>query len=377
MSSRSQVAAGCSESSEKAGFSSAKVTVRPKLNMRLVTLCGSPNSKFDAMRDAQDIIERKFSALGITVLPVDIGDWSLGALPKLMREIRRQRPDVILVQYPTRAFGSSLGPVLLAAVQQIAPLVVMLHEFVAAHPLRKLAVGMLVVRARLIATTAERESKALGHWYPWLRGRLRHVPISSNIPGRHWLPTCPPKVIYFGQIRPEKGLETFLECQKQMTEKVQHIKFQIIGAVVPQHDEFAKSMLKIARDRGIEVLLGAESDEVADAIAASTVAVLPFPDGASFRRGSLFAAANCGVPIVTSVGEDTPIQLLSYLDADAGTAALSAQAIRYVLDEKSRLAAHSRSILLAEQFGWDATVDHYVKVFIEAMAHSIDAAGKH
>src|ERR1700733_14174046 len=78
---------------------------------RLVTLCGSVGSKYDAMRDYQDILEPLLSARGMDVRPVDLGDWSLVTMPRVLAAIAGHRPDGILMQYPTFAFGHSLGPV--------------------------------------------------------------------------------------------------------------------------------------------------------------------------------------------------------------------------------------------------------------------------
>ena len=214
---------------------------------RLVTLCGSAGGMHDAMRDSQDLLEPVFEARGIDVRPVDLGDWSASAVPKLVAEIRRQRPDGILMQYPTGAFGRSLGPVFLSLLHHVAPTMVMLHEFAAAHMVRKAAVGALLLRADRIGITAERERRYLTTAFPWLRTRIRDVPIASNIPGRIWAPTTPPAVTYFGQLRPNKGIEEFVAVHKRIASDVPDAVFEIVGAVVPQHAEYADD---VTADRG-------------------------------------------------------------------------------------------------------------------------------
>lgn len=337
--------------------------------IRVVTLCGSTPSKFDAVRDSQDILEARLVEAGLSVHPVDLGGWSLRMLPAILREIARQQPDVILMQYPSRAFGASLGPVAISAIQRIAPLVVMLHEFVAAHPLRKAAVAALLARSKLIGVTADREKATLGNWFPWIRHRLRDIPIASNIPARPWAPSAPPRVVYFGQMRPQKGLEDFFECHDRIRSAMPHVEFGIIGAPVPKFAEYGAAIQDKARARGMTLLPSGESADVADALARATLALLPFPDGASFRRGSLFAAAGCGVPIVTTVGDDTPDQLLPFLEPAGIVTELTALALRFLSDEPSLLQAHQRSVSLSRLFGWDRTVDCYLKVLDEAIAH--------
>jgi glycosyltransferase involved in cell wall biosynthesis len=337
---------------------------------RLVTLCGAGGTKHDAMRDSQDILEPMFQQRGIEVCPVDLGRWTLATVPALLREIARLRPDGILMQYPTGAFGHSLGPVFVGLLQRIAPLMVMLHEFIAAHPLRKVAVGALLLRADRVGVTAEREGAALMGRFPWLRDRVRSVPIASNIPGRDWLPTQPPKVIYFGQLRPNKGLEDFFACVDKLMLEVRTAQYEVVGAIVPNLSDYAAFIRDQAYRRGITVTLDLEPDEVSGVLASATVALLPFPDGASFRRGTLFAAAACGVPIVTTIGPDTPAELASFV-VGAGSPQEMVCLLRQLLeDEQKLLAAHQRSLLLSSQYGWEKTVDHYVTIFSELARRS-------
>ena len=331
---------------------------------RLVTLCGSAGGMHDAMRDSQDLLEPVFVTRGIDVRPVDLGDWSAGAVSKLVGEIRRQRPDGILMQYPTGAFGRSLGPVLLS-LRHVAPTMVMLHEFAAAHIVRKAAVGALLLRADRIGITAERERKYLTNFYPWLRGRIRDVPIASNIPGRTWAPTSPPSVVYFGQLRPNKGIEEFIDVRRLLAGEAPEAVFQIVGAVVPQHADYAEALGRTAAEAGIAIASNRSIEEVADTLAGATVALMPFPDGVSFRRGSMFAAAACGTPIATTIGDDTPPELLSYLEPAKTVPELSALTLRLLRDPASRDAAHGRSAQLSARFGWEQTADSYCKVFTE------------
>jgi glycosyltransferase involved in cell wall biosynthesis len=274
---------------------------------------------------------------------------------------------VILMQYPSWAFGRSFAPLAIAMSQLSAPLVVMLHEFVAAHPMRKLAVGALLARADLVGVTADRERDSLRAWYPWLRNRLRNIPIASNIPSRPWAPSLPPTATYFGQLRPGKGLEEFFDCHARTSQQMPHVAFRIVGSLVPQCASYGEAIRKRAQACGIKMLIGAGSAEVAEALSQATVALLPFPGGASFRRGSLFAAANCGVPIATLVGDDTPHDLLPFLDHARDVDTLTAVTIRYLSSQEDRYIAHARSMELAIRFGWDKTISRYLKVFAEAI----------
>ncbi len=344
--------------------------------LRLVTLCGATGSNFDAVMDSQTILDDGFARSGMTVHPVDLGSWSLPMVPRILRQIAAHKPDVILMQYPSWAFGKSIGPLAVPVLQRIAPLVIMLHEFVAANLLRKLAIGALLVRANFVGITADREKDRLCHWYPWLRGRLRHIPIASNIPPRPWAPAQPARVAYFGQLRPAKGLEEFFACHARIRQQMPKVTFEIIGAPVPQFASYGQAIQQRAQACGIQLVIGAGSNQVADELSQATIALLPFPDGASFRRGSLFASANCGVPLATLVGDDTPQELLQLLDNAHDIETLTALTLRLLSSKMELQMAHERSMELAESFGWNKTMIRYMEVFAEAVGKKVDGVGR-
>ena len=94
--------------------------------------------------------------------------------------------------------------------------------------------------------------------------------------------------------------------------------------------------MEATRERGVEVTSGLDAAQIADALAAATVAVLPVPGGASFRRGSLLAAAVCGVPIVTTMGPDTPPDLAATLSLARTPDEVAAMVACCLSDEAAR-----------------------------------------
>ncbi len=81
---------------------------------------------------------------------------------------------------------------------------------------------------------------------------------------------------------------------------------------------------------------------------AGDVALLPYADGASGRRGSLLACAAHGLPIVST--EPAAAEVAPYVEAvRADAAALAEAAVRVVADASQ---ARARSRALASQMSW-------------------------
>lgn len=333
---------------------------------RVVGLCGSIRPLYSGTDDYADMLYDALRSRGADLRSVDTGRWGLTGVPGLLRAVRQEAPDVILMQYPTDAFGRRLGTPAWSLLQHCAPLIVTLHEFTATHPMRRLAVGALLARARRVVATAEREAQGLVRWYPWLQDRIRIVPIGANIPPRHWTPQAPPQVVYFGQVRPNKGIEDFLVCRDRLAVDFPQTTFRILGSPVPQFADYHRKMIAAAGERHVEVTSGLDAAEIADALAAATVVVLPIPGGASFRRGSLLAAAVCGVPIVTTAGPDTPPDLVAALPLAYTPDDVVSMAARYLSDPTARTHAHRQSAALGRKVGWDQIARLYCQIIAEA-----------
>ena len=337
--------------------------VRPSASsMRIVSLCGSIKPLFSGTDDYHETLARLLAARGHRVEFPDGGGWGIARMPALMDEVRRARPDVILMQYPTESFGRGLLPHAFAMSQRVAPLVVTLHEFIGAHPLRRVSLGALLARAAAVVTTAEDEMAAIGRWYPWLRSRLSIIPVAPPTPAREWRPSARRSVVYFGQIRPEKGLEDFLGVRERLSGALPDVAFSIIGSRVPLFAGYYDHVEAEARRLGVEMTGALGAEAVADRLSEAWLALLPYPDGVSMRRSSLLAAAMCGVPIATRAGAATPeflSDLLAPLQPNGDLTGL----VHDLLSQPLALrAAHVRSRRLGDQIDWEAVTDRYVDV---------------
>jgi glycosyltransferase involved in cell wall biosynthesis len=328
---------------------------------RVTVLCGSAAPMWCGVHDYSERLNAELAKRGIEVRALH-EPVTLSSLPSMLGKLRQTRPDVLLMQYPNAAYGSSLAPHLLANAARGTPLVLTLHEFEPAHPLRKLSIALLAGASAIIVTN-EMDRAHLIKWYPWVAKRVSVVPLASNIPDRPWRPDPRFTVAYFGQIRPQKGLEQFLECARLVRARSARIDFRLIGSLTESAADYGRAIVDEARGLDIDLPLGASADEVATALAAASVAYLPFPDGATARRGSILAAASCGLPLVSTIGPFTTPELAAAV-MEAASPAAAAELLLSLHDDGQRLReAHLRSERFGRTFSWESLADRYLDIF--------------
>lgn len=240
-------------------------------------------------------------------------------------QARALKPDIVHVQYPMARYGSSLLPHWVAQLPRCRT-VVTLHEFSQAHLLRQIA-GLAFSRADALVFTNAFERAAFGRWYPWSRGRGHVIPIGSNIP---WLSAQGARdrdeVCYFGLIRPDRGLESFLALARLAADAAPQLRFRVLGAVPAGQRAYCEQMRQASG--GLPRLrwdLGRGDGEVAQRLAETGFLYLHYPDGASERRSTLLAALGNGAAVITSRGPQTPPGLESVVRFAADPADALAQ----------------------------------------------------
>jgi glycosyltransferase involved in cell wall biosynthesis len=218
----------------------------------------------------------------------------------------------------------------------------------------------LSTRTIIFTTDEERESFAASTRKG--RGSLQVVPIASNVPKAPGAHRTTSTVIYFGQIRPNKGLEAFLDVARLSSQTAAGLEFQVIGARLPRHEEYLLQLQSSAPER-LEWIVGADLNEVALRMSSALAAYLPFPDGASYRRGSLIAALVNGVPVVSTSSHLTPDPLARViLKAETPQRALAHLRLLHDVPEK-RLAASAASRSLGLQFSWSSVAEAHLLLY--------------
>ena len=244
----------------------------------------------------------------------------------VIRALKFSRARIAHIQYQTGAYQMrpivNLLPLLLK-LRWGSPTVVTFHDLLApylfpkAGPVRLWANRLLARSASAVIATNPEDSARLRTWGV---KRLKLIPIGSNIQNNPppdysraaWRASRsirPDTVLlaYFGFLNSSKGLEDLLYALDALR-GLGDFRLMMVGggtgASDPTDKETAISLNSLAANLGLEdklIWTGYLSpQQVSAALLSADMAVLPFSDGASFRRGSLLAVLEHGLPVITT-----------------------------------------------------------------------------
>ena len=295
--------------------------------MKVVFVVSSPKESMCGVADYTTRLASAFAGTGVTA----VVEYPNGFSVKTLQDLRDKhgRDAVFHLQYPSLGMGNSLTPAL-------APLLfpkcfVTLHEFGLFSVPRKLIFLTHALLSKKIIFSNEPERDLYARWFPFSKRRLVVMPIGNNIPrlAERQDYGKPHRLVYFGQISRDKGIEIFIETVRRLKEAGRDIQVGMIGALVEGHTEIVEMVRAAERDLGVELSLGLPSDQVSHKLAAADMALLPFPGGVTDKRGSALACLDHGLTLLTTHSEITPqwLKQASYPVANAEDAARTASSI--------------------------------------------------
>ena len=298
-------------------------------------------------------------------------------LADLRRQVAHLQADGLSIQYPTRAYGWSLKPHLLAYTAP-CPVYITLHEYAQAHPLRRLSLQFLArsKRAGFVFTSVAERSAFLSDGASQDCVYRKAIPIASNIPFAAGATTREANtVVHFGLLRPNRGLEAFLELVAIARRKNRNYRFRLIGAVPGSGFAYAQDRVAEAQALGVDVQLELNAGAVADLLAKSQFGYMPFPQGADVRRGSLLALLGNGVCTLTGTSVDSTPDLMSVVESVSGP--------EQALERLERLSGNAAACeglsrgasVYAQQFRWDDIASRYLGLFHEKVRTENHSAG--
>lgn len=336
---------------------------------------------------------------GITVHP-RIERWRpiiWRSVPDLVREIGA---DWIHVQYQTAAFG--MNPTINFAPQRWrrtlghrVGLAWTYHDLLvpylfpkAGDRLRRWVTERPLHAADVIIVTNQADYMALAAKVDDRKDRLLNIPIGSNITGVELTPAeraarraslgyGPDDIVlaYFGFLNRSKGGLTLIRAVHRLAQERDAVRLFMIGERVgasdPTNYAYLQEVEALIRDLGMEGRVqwtGRLSDqEVATALNACDVLLMPYEDGASLRRGTLMAGLANGCAIVTTTPQTPTPELVDERDimyaAPGNDKALATVANRVLslpaLADKLRRNARERSRL----FSWEGIAERHWEMY--------------
>ena len=328
--------------------------------MKLAMVSGSYPPDVCGAADYTQRLAEALEVRGVSVEVITGTDWGVKNVPRVQRLIRTLGADLTHIQYPTVGYGRKLGPHLVGLLERA---VVTLHEASQTHILRQLSLFPLLFGRHIIFTNRF-EQAYVSRIAPWVSQRSSVIPIGSNVPigqadGERRLD----EIVYFGLIRPAKGLESVLDLAGILKQRVSGMTVRIIGLVQKEQKSYLDAMREKSASLPVVWDIGLSNEATADRLARVAYAYAPFPDGASERRGSLLALLANGVATITTRGPQTPQALDKAVEfaASPEDAASILEALSSDPGRRQELSRHG--VQYASQFSWLAIADLHIELY--------------
>ena len=251
---------------------------------------------------------------------------------------------------------------------------VRLHEFSRARFLRKLAIIPILMFASSIYVPALKDRNIIRK-YSGRRVLPTIIGTNIKVVSDEFVYSDKKIISYFGSVYPGKGIERMLRIWKSLKEQDSKsmLKFKIIGDVGTERtnhfSDYHRQVWKWIEQNGlkddVEVTGYLSDEEVSEEIRNSSVAVLPYEDGLTLRRGSFLAYLAHGVPIVTTLGDDEANSLflnhpgVSMVDSDSDFV----DAVKkYVgMTKKELQDIHTDNKQLSLHFNWNKIAETFLR----------------
>jgi glycosyltransferase involved in cell wall biosynthesis len=247
------------------------------------------------------------------VFPIARGWRMLDVFP-IVTVVRRWRPDVVHIQYPTQGYGRKFLPWLLPSLFRLlnVPVVQTWHEYHLEEHRRNI---LNVVLAGGLVTVRPNYQDFMSPWYRWLirRKEFKFIPNASAIPQLRlsedekavvrlrYAPTSANLVVYFGFAYPAKRVELLFEIADPLKDHL------VLICDLSPGDAYHKMILDRINDQHwadkVTVTGFLPPEEVGRLLAAADAVVLPFRDGGGKWNTSIHAATIQGTFVLTTTRE--------------------------------------------------------------------------
>jgi glycosyltransferase involved in cell wall biosynthesis len=356
--------------------------------VKLLFVSGEYPPDVGGIGDYTDRLRRQLSSDGLDSRILsrrDVHRWDARSIGALLRVAPRD--GVAHIQFQAGAFDLlgdvCLMPALLRFVRPRVRVATTFHDtrepylFPRAGAMRRVAVRLLADTSHAVIAADSRDLSTLGGPSP----RHHNVPIGPNV-------TCSPPpdyhraalrsrlglgpdslaVAYFGTLNASKGLDTLLDAFEWVAKERPDARLLLLGGPIGASDPTdrrtaAALTARLASLGQRAIRTGWLAPEALSAhLLAADVALLPYADGASARRGSLLACAEHGLPIV-STRPAAPEVAAAVHATDASAAALAEAVIRITADPALSRRLREASRALAARMSWPHIAAAHVAIY--------------
>jgi glycosyltransferase involved in cell wall biosynthesis len=334
--------------------------------LRVALIVGDGRTPFCGVKNYARSLAQALAERGIEAQVMTPKDWSAKSVLAFSARLKKEGYDIVHLQYPSIGYRGSLFPHFLGFMNVADVSVVTVHEYSALPLVQRISTQLFRGTARAVIFCSHYERSLYDRQLANIGAPQTVIPIGSNVPAAATYGSRDRTVVYFGQIRPNKGIEHFVELARRSIELQRQLSFHIIGSAPGAHQKYLKELQQSAPGV-IRWSIDLEFARVSEILARSFAAYLPFPDGVSERRGSMLAALTNGLPVLSTVGAATPPEMLpSFLPTENSDEALS------LLDEladdperHTRLCAMSRRH--AARYTWSSIAAQHEFAYREAL----------
>lgn len=304
---------------------------------------------------------------GIKIEIITNQSWRIANSGRICNNIKKVRPDIIHVQYPTIGYGSGLAP---QALSLRFPCIVTLHEISLAHLLRRISLFPFSIRTKHIIFTSSFERNYALRYAPWIKSFSSVIPIGSNISvGSNNLAKSNLKeIVYFGLIRPNKGLEDVITLASLLKNNSLNLVIRIIGSTDKKCLDYLEKLKADSVDLPVIWELGLPMENIAELLSESVIGYVPYPDGASERRGSLLALLANGVATITTRGSQTPLSLTGVVEFIKSPEEALRSILKLLTDQKSLQDLITKGREYAANFAWDSIASKHIEIYKQMLS---------
>lgn len=323
--------------------------------------------------------------------------WTWGGCRRVAAVIRRQRADVLNLQFVPHLYGRygvSLGVAawpLLLRIWTGCPVVTTCHELLGHRPsgirqwllqgLYGWQAFLIMAGSRVVVVPAVWQETQLRRTFPWWASQVRRIPVGPSIPPSGSIepapfdaPAVPPRLtlVTFGAGHPWWQYERALVLLKAVREAGLSARLICLGAIETTNPVYAQRLRAHAQTLGLSERVewsGALPPEAISRVLHRADLFLAFQRaGVTARSTAVVTALAHGLPIVATCGPDADAWLLESggviavdLTDWSGTVRT---VVRLLRDPAARQRVRDRAAALyRDQFAWDVLAQRWADVF--------------